>query len=324
MAGRFSRLPPLNALLVFEAAGRHLNFSAAAAELGMTQPAVSHQISLLEGRLAVTLFRRLHRGVVLTAAGAQLLDAVSQGLTTMHEGVAALRRGGAPKILHVITDYGFAAWWLIPRLGRWSERAPEVEVQLVTAQRQIDLRQAEADVAVWFGDGAWRGRRIVQWFPETVYPVCSPEFARAHPVADALALREQRLLHVAQVDPPRWMSWTDWFGSQGVSMGKRTHDLTFNNYQLVLQAALLGQGVALGWRPLIDDLVLGRQLVCLAQTPLRTERGYYIVEPPGRGDDPVVADFHRWLMEERGQAGALAAGTPDAADAPAVSAILTR
>ena len=302
MAKRFPRLPPLNALLVFEAAGRHLNFSAAAAELGMTQPAVSHQVSFLEARLGMPLFRRLHRGVVLTPAGAQMLDAVSQGLTTIHDGAAALRRRGGPKVLHVFTDYGFAAWWLIPRLGRWSERAPEVEVQLVTAQRQLDLRQAEADVAVWFGDGTWPGRRIVQWFPETVYPVCSPEFARRNPLAGAAALRERRLLHVAEVNPPLWMSWSDWFAAEGVPMGPRKHDLTFNNYQLVLQAALLGQGVALGWRPLIDDLVRSRQLVCLTQVPMRTERGYYIVEPPARGDDQVVTDFHRWLIEERANA----------------------
>ena len=302
MAKRFPRLPPLNTLLVFEAAGRHLNFSAAAAELGMTQPAVSHQVSFLEARLGMPLFRRLHRGVVMTPAGAQLLDAVSQGLTTIHDATTVLRRRGGPKVLHVFTDYGFAAWWLIPRLGRWSERAPEVEVQLVTAQRQVDLRQAEADVAVWFGDGTWRARRIVQWFPETVYPVCSPELARCNPVADAAALRDERLLHVAEVNPPLWMSWSDWFAGEGVAMGPRKHDLIFNNYQLVLQAALLGQGIALGWRPLIDDLVRTRQLVCLTQAPMRTERGYYIVEPPGRGDDQVVSDFHRWLMEERANA----------------------
>jgi LysR family transcriptional regulator, glycine cleavage system transcriptional activator len=302
MPKRFPRLPPLNTLLVFEAAGRHLNFSAAAAELGMTQPAVSHQVSFLEARLGMPLFRRLHHGVVMTSAGAQLLDAVSQGLTTIHDAAAALRRRGGPKVLHVFTDYGFAAWWLIPRLGRWSERAPEVEVQLVTAQRQVDLRQAEADVAVWFGDGTWRARRIVQWFPETVYPVCSPEFARCNPVSDAAALRDERLLHVAEVNPPLWMSWSDWFAGEGVAMGPRKHDLIFNNYQLVLQAALLGQGVALGWRPLIDDLVQSRQLVCLTEAPMRTERGYYIVEPPGRADDQVVTDFHRWLIEERAYA----------------------
>lgn len=300
MAGRYPRLPPLNALLVFEAAGRHLNFSAAAAELGLTQPAVSHQVNFLEERLGMALFRRLHRGVVLTPAGVQLLDAVSEGLTRIHDAATALRRHSGPKILNVFTDYGFASWWLIPRLGRWSARAPEVEVRLVTAQRQVDLRQTEADVAVWFGEGAWRGRRIVQWFPETVYPVCSPEFARRRSLAGAQALLQERLLHVAAIDPPLWMSWSDWFAAEGMPMGPRTHDLTFNNYQLVLQAALLGQGVALGWRPLIDDLVQSGQLVCLTETPLRTERGYYIVEPPGGGENQLVADFRHWLIEERG------------------------
>jgi putative choline sulfate-utilization transcription factor len=306
MASRFAQLPPLNSLLVFEAAGRHRNFSSAAAELGMTQPAVSHQISLLESRLGMALFRRQHRGVVLTPAGAQLLDAVSQGLTSMHEVVLALRRRGGPKILQVCTDYGFAAWWLIPRLGRWGERVPEVEVQLVTAQRQVDLRQADADVAVWFGDGDWRAKRIVQWFPETVHPVCTPEYARRRSLADAADLRNERLLHLAAADPPRWMSWTDWFTEQGMTMGRRSHDLIFNNYQLVLQAALLSQGIALGWRPLIDELVQNGQLVCLTRTPMRTDRGYFIVEPPGRGADEVVAEFRQWLMEERGSATQLA------------------
>lgn len=292
-------MPPLGALVVFEAAGRHLNFSGAAAELKMTQPAVSHQIRCLEARIGLSLFRRMHRGVALTTAGALLLDAVNQGLTTIHDAAVALRRWEAPKVLRVLTDFGFAAWWLMPRLASWSERAPDVDVRIITSQQSVDLRQEDVDVAILFGHGTWPSSHTVLWFMETVYPVCSADFAEQQSLKELAALQNVRLLHVGSSDSTRWLCWSDWFSAHRLAAGKRKQDLTFNNYQLVLQAALLGQGVALGWRPLIDDLVQTGRIVCLTDTPMRTERGYYIVEPTVRTGNQVVSDFRRWLLQER-------------------------
>ena len=296
-----SRLPPLKALAAFEAAGRHLNFSGAAQELGTTQPAVSQQVATLEADLGVALFRRLHRGVALTAAGAELLAAVTAGLATIEDATIAIRRQAGPKTLQILTDFGFAAWWLMARLGALGEHMPGVEIRVLTAQHEIDLRREQVDVAVLFGDAArWPGHRVTLLFEEQVHPVCTPAFLARQGVAlDQADPAELRLLHVRDPLPKRWASWADWFAAQGQEIDKRPQDLRFDNYQLVLQATLLGQGVALGWRPLIDDLAAGGHLLLLAEQPLRTERGYHLIEPTARLGDPIVAQFRRWLLEER-------------------------
>ena len=296
-----SRLPPLKTLAAFEAAGRHLNFSGAAQELGTTQPAVSQQVAALEADLGVALFRRLHRGVALTASGGELLAAVTSGLATIEDATIAIRRQAGPKTLQILTDFGFAAWWLMARLGALGEHMPGVEIRVLTAQHEIDLRREQVDVAVLFGDAArWPGHRVTLLFEEQVHPVCTPSFLARQGLAAGQADPAQlRLLHVRDPLPKRWASWADWFAAQGQEIDKRPQDLRFDNYQLVLQATLLGQGVALGWRPLIDDLEAGGHLVLLAEQPLRTERGYHLIEPTARLGDPVVAQFRRWLLEER-------------------------
>ena len=296
-----SRLPPLKALAAFEAAGRHLSFSGAAVELGTTQPAVSQQVASLEADLGVALFRRLHRGVALTAAGTELLAAVTAGLTTIEDAAIAIRRQAGPKLLQILTDFGFAAWWLMARLGALGERMPGVEIRVLTAQHELDLRREQIDVAVLFGDAArWPGHRVTMLFEERVHPVCTPAYlTRQGLEAAEVDLAQLRLLHIRDPAQKRWASWADWFEQRGQSIDKRPQDLRFDNYQLVLQATLLGQGAALGWRPLIDDLLEGGHLLLLAEEALRTERGYHLIEPLPRLGDPVVAQFRRWLLEER-------------------------
>ncbi|MEI9986627.1 MAG: LysR substrate-binding domain-containing protein [Aliidongia sp.] len=294
-------MPPLNTLAIFEAAGRRLNFSEAAQELGTTQPAISQQIGALEADLGVALFRRLHRGVALTVAGAELLAAVGAGLAAIEDAAATIRRSAGPKILQVLTDFGFAAWWLMPRLGTLNEQMPDVEVRVQTAQHEVDLRREQVDVAVLFGDaGQWPDCRVTMLFPEEVHPVCTPDFrARQDGFSGPGDLARLRLLHVRDAVPKRWLTWPDWFAAHGLEPGKRSQDMVFNNYQLVLQGALLGQGAALGWRPLIDDLLRGGHLELLDDAALRTARGYCLVEPMGRFDDPVVAQFRRWILDQR-------------------------
>jgi putative choline sulfate-utilization transcription factor len=300
MPRRFPGLPRLHLLATFEVAGRHLNFSAAAQELGTTQPAVSQQIGQLEAELGTALFHRFHRGVALTIAGAELFAAVGDGLAVINDASMAIRRRTGPKVLQVLTDFGFAAWWLMPRLGTLSERMPDVDVKILTSQQGNDLRREEADIGILFGRAdQWPGCRTSLLFPEVVCPVAARDLVPGGAATDPAELSQLRLLHLKQPFPGAWLSWPDWFEAQGVEMGKRTHDLTFNNYQLLLQAALLQQGVALGWRPLIDDMLRGGQLVRLAGDYRGDSRGYHLVEPNFRAEDPMVADFRLWLMEER-------------------------
>jgi len=298
---RFGRLP-LRSLAVFEAAARHGKFAAAAGELAMTQAGVSQHIAQLESELGVVLFHRRHRGVQLTDAGAKLLDAATDGLHTLARGVAEARRAGSGRTVNILTDFGFAAWWLMPRIAELSELMPQVEIRLVTSQGGSDIGEPDFDLAVLFGGSDWPGCRARRLFAERVYPVCAPAYAQA-PLAPA-QIADLRLLHLRHHGAQRWFEWDDWFAGMGITPPRRQQELVFSNYQIVLQAVLLGQGVALGWAPLIDELIANGSLIRLCDTPLTSARGYHLIEPlRAAGGTNHAARVADWLWQaERGAA----------------------
>lgn len=292
------RLPPLQALVFFEAAARHQNFTAAAQELGATQPAVSQRVAWLEEDLGVALFKRQHRGVALTAEGLRLFEAVREGLDVIGDAAVELRASRSHPVLTVATDFGFAAYWLMPRLNALRELAPELDVRIMTSQNGFDLRKEPVDVAITFGAGQWPGCEAALLFPEVVRPVCSPVFAERHGLNGGVEqLMKLPLLHLERPEAARWLSWPDWFALHGLPISHGHHDVTFNNYPLVIQAALAGQGVALGWTPLVDDLLEAGQLVAL-NPPDRSECGYFLVLPKTARLTGVLAVFRRWLLTE--------------------------
>jgi LysR family transcriptional regulator, glycine cleavage system transcriptional activator len=299
MATRRRDLPPMPALLAFEAAGRLSNFSAAARELGATQPAVSHQIAALEARLGTALFRRLHRGVALTAEGERLLQVVTRSLDAIADTAAEIRQARDPGGLTVATDFAFATYWLLPRLERLRTALGGVEIRILASQDVIDPRDRAVDAVVAFGPGRWPGCTVDRLFPESVVPICSPAMlARLPRLAAPADLLAQPLLHLESPDPARWLDWPGWFRGQGVEGVARGRSLRLNNYPLVLQAALAGQGVALGWRPLVDDLLAAGQLVACLPHPFRTQRGYFLAQPLADRPDPLRAAFRDWLVAE--------------------------
>lgn len=294
-------LPPLSALVFFDAAARASSFSAAARTLNATQPAVSHQVALLEADLGVTLFERRHSGVILTEAGRSFQAAVRDSLDRLEQARAEFSGQHARDILHVATDFGFAACWLIPRLHEFSALAPKTEVRVVAGQGAIDLRHGDADIAIAFGDDAFPGATCRALFPEKVVPVCSPGLLqRSGPVDSPEKLLNFRLLHLQRSPPERWLDWDDWFAFQRVLPGRRSGDITFNTYQMVLQAAAAGQGIALGWLPLVDDMLAAGQLVKAVPTVVTTDRGYFLVEQPGH-TNPTGLAFRRWLLDRCAQ-----------------------
>jgi len=298
MPDRSRRLPSLQTLVVFEVAARQLNFSAAARALGTTQSAVSHRIGALEAELGVPLFRRLRRGVVLTPEGARLFQAVRQGLDTIAGATAELSAAPARRRFDIATDFGFAAFWLMPRLAALSAALDGREVRIVTLQDAIDPADQPFDAAVAFGARRVRGCRVTPLFPEVVVPVASPGFAAGRPpVADPAALLDLPLLHLESANPGRWLTWPDWFRAHGLDPPAGSGRLTFNNYPMVVQAAVAGQGVALGWRPLVDELIGAGQLVVLGR-PVSTERGYVLVEPAGRHRGRGATALCDWLRRQ--------------------------
>jgi len=291
------RTPSLQALAVFEAVGRHLSFSAAAEQLGTTQPAVSQRISALEAEIGTPLFRRLHRGVVLTPEGERLHRAVGDSLMLIREAVAALEPTN-DKALTIATDFGFAAWWLMPRLGEFRQRFADVRVHVLTSQDEVDFSEPRVDVAVFFGTGHWTDCAATPLFPEVVVPVCAPAILHGRRISDPADWKRLPLLHLEAARPGRWFTWHDLLTAEDLAGTERRRDLTFNNYHLVLQAALMGQGVAIGWRPLVDPFLDNGQLIALPGLSARTQRGYFLVEPKTGHGVCARSDFCAWLVRE--------------------------
>jgi LysR family transcriptional regulator, glycine cleavage system transcriptional activator len=297
MAGR-RELPSLRALAAFEAAGRQRSFSRAARELGMSQSAVSQQVAGLEAELGRPLFDRGHRGVTPNADGLALLHAATAGFDAIEAAARAVRCRPSVGVLQVATDFGFAAWWLMPRLAALQGCLPGVEVRILTSQQEDELHP-QTDVSVVFGRGPWPGCVVQRLTRERVMPVCSPQvLARLGAAPEPAALGQLRLLHLAAPAPGRWLSWQDWFAHHGIQRHARRDDLTFDSYQLVLQAALQGQGAALGWAPLTDGLMQDGSLVAMAADALESDRGYHLVVPQERVLHPAVVQFSGWLLGE--------------------------
>jgi len=289
----------MQTLSAFESAARLASFTAAARELGSTQPAVSQRIVQLEEDLGAPLFERGHRGVTLTPEGALLYEAVRHGLGMIREATADIRARRATGALTILTDAGFATYWLMPRLARLKESMPGVNVKIVTSQLGYDPHRDHADIAIAFGDGHWPPCTSTRLFAEAVTPVCSPALRDLHPrVSRAADLTTLPLLHVQPTEPERWLAWHTWFAAHDLAAPEESEGMMFNSYSLVVQAALMGQGVALGWTPLIDELVASGQLVRLLDTPVTTARGYYLVCPPARPAPAAVPLFRRWLFGE--------------------------
>ncbi|WP_413737383.1 choline sulfate utilization transcriptional regulator [Sodalis sp. RH21] len=297
MSNKF-RLPPLQALAVFEAAARHLNFTAASLELGSSQPAVSQRINLLENQLGAKLFERRHRGVVLTATGEQLYQIVRSSLQEISQQIEKIQLKKQRDVLRIDTDMGFASYWLLPRLNQLQRLIPNVDVQISTSPNEFSLRDSSAHLAISFGDGQIPGCRSDKLFPELVVPVCSPQFAARHgnPATPESLLRLP-LLNLPDTRPARWLNWHEWFRGQRLEPDDDVTSLTFNAYSLVIQAALKSQGVALGWKPLVDQFLESGELVtCGAE--FKTDRGYYLIQPGQETSSLVYRKVKEWLISE--------------------------
>ena len=293
------RLPPLSALAAFEAAARLASFTKAAAELGVSQAAVSRQVKALEGFLEAQVFVRLHRGVRLTPEGERLQAAVNLGLGHIAEVVGDLQRQGGGAVT-LSTTIAFAAFWLVPRLDAFRRRYPTLDLKLHTAEHFADLSREGVDLAVRYGHGNWPGLAVAELFRDEVMAVCAPAYlaGRTAPLT-AADLPGERLLH-QDISDSSWISWGHWLRQHGVVPAGRLHGPRFNNYTLVVQAALAGQGLALGWRHLIRPMLETGSLVAATPERLQTQNAYHLVSRPLSELSPPVAEVRKWILEEAG------------------------
>lgn len=301
----------LDLLRAFEAAARQRSFTAAAVELGTTQPAISQQIKRLEEQLATRLFDRIYRGIELTEAGIVLFEQVQLGLQNIDAGLAAISAQDQHEVLQVATDFAFAAYWLMPRLHRFHAANPHVDVSLVTSERSHNMLRSDIDIAVLFGDGRFKQGKSHWLFSEEVFPVCSPLLlkGRALPLP-VPSLLELPLLHLRGENSSNWFDWSGVFRELGITSAPAPGQLRFDNYTLLIQAAIGGQGVAIGWRHLVDNL-LAEGLLCrpIAATVI-SRLGYYVVLPQRKRRGELIQRFVDWLMQEQASSAQSLNGLP--------------
>ena len=298
---------PLAALQAFVLAAQHKNLSRAAERLNLTVSALSHQIRALETRLGQRLFERGPRGVTLTADGERLLDAVASPLESIERALAPVKasRDGALALSMMTT---FASGWLVPRLPRFVERHPELELQLHSGVALVDFAREPVDAALRFGPGQWPGLTAVHLFDEWIAPVASPAFVERHRLSLPFTGNLSRLPLLG--DPGD--RWKDWFDLHGGAPPKR-YVASFGDSETLLRGAVEGLGVALGRMVTARPLIHAGRLVVLVPERLRSEWSYFLVYPPRSARHAGVAAFREWVLEE---AAAYQAAGPAEAPGP--------
>ncbi len=302
------QLPPLDLLPGFEAAARHLSFTKAATELFLTQSAVSRQVQALEEALGVPLFQRRHRALLLTDEGQLLLRAVGSMLDQLREITRKVRGTGAPTPLSVTTIVSFASLWLIPRLPKFRALHPAADVRISADNQLVNLTRERIDVAIRYcaPDAAPAG--AVKLFGEEVMPVCSPALLRdsKRPLRSPEDLRHHVLLHDDWSPVQPWLEWATWLQAHDVTGLKPAAEVGFSHYDQMIQAAVDGQGVALGRWPLLSGLIRRGQLVApfepkqlRGETP-KTTRAFFVFCEPRATSRKEVQDFVEWLIAEAG------------------------
>jgi len=298
------KLPPLASLRAFEAAARHLSFVRAAEDLLVTPGAVSQQVKQLEDWLGVALFRRLPKGVLLTDAGQLYGGELREVFARLAAASERVRRHAASPVLTISTSPSLAARWLIPRLGEFRVRHPDIDVRIEVNPSPTDFTRENVDVAIRHGPGpSWPGLHADLLFPDVLFPVCSPRLLEAGPPLRKPAdLAHFTLLHedpwidsLGRLHDITWGAWLAAVGADGVDASRGLH---FAQSHMSLQAALAGQGVALGTQVLAgEDLRAGRLVRPLPQE-VEAGNSYWFVCPDSAVTQTRVAAFRAWLLEE--------------------------
>ena len=294
------RLPPLKSLQAFEAAGRHLSFTEAAAELNVTPGAISQQVRLLEGYLEIKLFKRMNRVIVLTDAGQLFLPSISKGFAEFGEAVELVRqqRSGGP--LTITSAPSFVSKWLIPRLRDFKALHPGIDVRIDTSERLVDFAHEDIDVGIRFGNGKYPELETVFLFSFDLIPVCSPELiSRGGGLDKVPDLKNFTLLHgnYDELDPG-WPDWAMWLRVVGAENVDPNHGIYFNESHLLFQAALDGQGVALLANVMAEPEIAAGRLVQPFSARLPVKMNYHLVTTPAKARIAKVAAFREWILAE--------------------------
>lgn len=294
------RLPPLNSLRVFEAVARHLSITKAADELSVTPAAVSHQVKTLEDHLDVPLFHRVNRNLLLTDAGQACLPGIREGFERLSAAIQEIDNLGEAGILSVSVAPSFAAKWLVPRLDSFAAQHPDIDVRVSASMHLMDFERDNVDLAIRYGAGRYPNLQVERLLKEEVFPVCSPKLLEGQqPLSSPDALRHHTLLHDdSPEDDISCPTWPMWLKAASVADVDGSRGPRFNQSSLVIEAAVLGRGVAMAKARLAAaDLAEGR-LVKPFEGSLPVDFAYYIVCPDSKLKLRKVGVFRDWLREQ--------------------------
>jgi DNA-binding transcriptional LysR family regulator len=304
MHGKRYNLPHLAFFQGFEAAARTLSFTKAAEELFITQSAISRQIKALEDNLGLKLFERRPRSLTLTENGQTLYRIATDVLDRLQSATDQLRAETRARQLSLTTTTGFASLWLIPRLRRFTTLHPDIDVRISATTDTLNLERSLIDLAIRYCRSETVPEGAVRLFGEEMILVCSPALLRdkKRPLKRPKDLAHHTLLHFEYVGAETmYMDWGTWLTALGIGGLKSAGALHFSQYEQMIQAAISGQGVALGRQPLVSDLIESGALVAPFKQTLAGSRAYFIIESRLSVGKPHVREFAQWLLSEAGR-----------------------
>lgn len=286
------RLPNLAALRAFEAAARHENFSRAAEEIHVTHGAISHQVRALEEELSVPLFVRHGKRIAITSQGERFAATIRKALGDIAAAATALKSESGHQRLTITALPSIAARWLSPRLGKFIDQHPELEVMLQSSNQLTDFVRESVDIGIRFGRGKYPGLVSEKLMGDRYYPVASPRFNGGKLPRTPRKMAECPLLR-SEGEP-----WTPWFRAAGLDLLEPVGGLVFQDSSMLVRAAAEGNGIALARHVVVMGDLASGELVRLFDIAIPCPESYYLVYPPESRNKPQVQAFRKWLLEE--------------------------
>ena len=297
------RLPPLNSLMVFEAAARAGSFTAAAKELHVSQAAVSKQIMLLEDHLGIALFERIGRRVQLTAQGQLLQEKVNASFNYLADCVEGItdRQQNRP-VLTLSANTAMSHFWLSHAVNDFYRSHPghPVTFRIITSDYTADQFSEEVDIALAYDPGTRIGWSMTELFQEELFPMAAPDYLERYPVAGEgpECLLGHDLLDFERIEP-NWINWKIWMSNFGIDAKRLNVSRKFNNYTMLIDATERGQGIALGARYLLDGKMEQGLLVPVMDLAVRSGRSYYMALNEQRPASEELRQVHHWFWQRR-------------------------
>lgn len=296
MKTSFRSLPPLSALVFFEAAARQGSFTKAAAELFVTQSAVSKQIQMLEENLGVALFSREPRMVQLTEAGLEFQSDIVTIFQNLNDSVARIRRWPGGNSVTVICTHAVSHYWLFPRITRFNMEHPGITINIYAVNEVTEQSCLQFDLGILNGNNQWRvPLESHLLFKERIYPVCHADYPLKGNISPE-DLYSQRLIHL---DPNawHWPTWVDWFANFGIDYAIPKNAQLFNQVTLALNATLQGMGIGLGWEFMTEELLRKGEIRRVSHSSYVTGIDDYLVHSRSKPLTETARTFKQWLLD---------------------------